>query len=105
MTVFYDTSKSVNFTCVTATSLTTTLRTQTSNGSVLVATDPGDITYYTETKADENGQLVTIYGVTIVVKLVYNASVVHCQTGREDEILEEADAIFLMQGTHIQISN
>ena len=97
LTVFLNSVKVVNFTCATEVSLTTFLRVY-NNGMELNPLELGDVSYDSATTTNEQGDLINVYVVSLVVKVAYNESVIHCRTRQNDGETETADGFFLIQG-------
>ena len=51
-------------------------------------------------ETDSNGRVWSVHVLTIAVKIVYNATIIHCQANAENTKFEAANAILLMQGTN-----
>ena len=89
--------ESVDFTCATESSLETKLRVY-KNGMEVNPLELGDITYRSSNIVNEQGGMVVVYIVSLVVKAAYNESVAHCVARRNEGMIETADGLFLIQG-------
>ena len=99
LTVFLDTSQTVNFTCVTGVATDVSLTVLDSNGSLVHEESAGDLTFYQRMETDSSGGVWSVHGVRIAVKLAYNASIIHCQARLEGREVDTANGLLLMQGT------
>ena len=100
MTVFLSSPEEVDFRCVTPVTTDVALVLQYSNGSTVQNIVDGSIRFDQTIEADSNGRVWSVHVLTIAVKIVYNATIIHCQANAENTKFEAANAILLMQGTN-----
>ena len=102
MTVFLNSTKEVDFRCVTPVTTDVALVLQYSNGSTVQIIVDGSIRFDQTIETDSNGRVWSVHVLTIAVKIVYNATIIHCQANAENTNFE---AILLMQGTNADNSH
>ena len=105
MTVFLNSTEEVDFRCVTPVTTDVALVLQYSNGSTVQNIVDGSIRFDQTIEADSNGRVWSVHVLTIAVKIVYNATIIHCQANAENTKFEAANAILLMQGTNADNSH